>query len=213
MEPVNLYFFDLDKTLYAYDFRRRLPELARLSGVSQYRLAKAWWAGGFEARAEAGEWPTPDAYLDEFASVTGGRRLTLDEWAHARRLAMTRIDAAVAALRHASGLGTVSLLSNNPAATAACLPVIAPEVAAILGPNALFSCMLGARKPDPEAYRRAADHYGAAPSDAFLLDDNRANVTGAREAGFTAVQLEWADGAPRTDGLIAAIDAFARRNG
>ena len=30
---MDLYFFDLDKTLYTYDFRFRLPELARLSGA------------------------------------------------------------------------------------------------------------------------------------------------------------------------------------
>ena len=48
---VDLYFFDLDKTLYAYDFRERLPALSRFSGVSQYHLASTWWAGGFERRA------------------------------------------------------------------------------------------------------------------------------------------------------------------
>lgn len=62
---MDLYLFDLDKTLYAYDFRRRLPALAWLAGVSQYRRA--------------------------------------------------------------AELGTVSLLSNNPAATAAALPLIAPD--------------------------------------------------------------------------------------
>ena len=46
-------FFDLDKTLYAYDFRRRLPALAVLTGASQYHLARTWWADGYEARAEA----------------------------------------------------------------------------------------------------------------------------------------------------------------
>ena len=34
-----LFLFDFDKTLYAYDFRRRLPKLAQLTGVSQYALA------------------------------------------------------------------------------------------------------------------------------------------------------------------------------
>jgi hypothetical protein len=95
---VDLYLFDFDKTLYAYDFRHRLPEFARLGGVSQYRLASSWWAAGYERRAESGEWPDAEEYLDEFARVTGARRFTLDEWADARRLAMTRIDGSVAAL-------------------------------------------------------------------------------------------------------------------
>ena len=45
---MDVYFFDCDKTLYDYDFHKRLPMLAELSGVSQYRLASRWWAGGFE---------------------------------------------------------------------------------------------------------------------------------------------------------------------
>lgn len=208
---MDLYFFDLDKTLYAYDFRRRLPALAQLSGVSQYRLARRWWADGYEARAEAGEWGTPDAYLDQFAAVTGSRRLSLEEWASVRRGAMTRIDASLLALARAAELGTVSLLSNNPAATAAALPLIAPEVARILGANALFSCMLGARKPGPELYERALAHYGSGPADAFLLDDNRENIEGARAVGITAVQLEWVDGTPVTEGLIGTIERFAGR--
>lgn len=208
---MDLYFFDLDKTLYAYDFRRRLPELARLSGASQYALAKRWWAAGFEARAEAGEWPTPDAYLEQFAAVTGSRRLSLDEWAAARRGAMTPMPATIDALRLAATLGTVSLLSNNPAATGSALPLIAPDVAEILGPNALFSFQLGARKPGHEIYRRALEHYGVAAENAFLLDDKRDNVLGASEVGITAVHLEWVDGVPQTGGVVAAIEAFAGR--
>ena len=49
-----LFLFDFDKTLYAYDFRKRLPRLAELSGVSQYDLAKHWWAAGREEAAESG---------------------------------------------------------------------------------------------------------------------------------------------------------------
>jgi putative hydrolase of the HAD superfamily len=209
---VDLYFFDLDKTLYAYDFRKRLPELSRLSGVSQYGLAKAWWAGGYVARAEAGEWPTPDLYLDEFSGVTGGRRLSLEEWASARALAMTRIDGSVGALSRAAELGTVSLLSNNPAATAAALPVLVPDVVEILGPNVLFSCMLRARKPNPEVYLRALEYYGVPAENAFLADDSAANVLGARSVGMTAHQLLAVDGVFQTDALRDAIEVFAVRN-
>ncbi|MBN9238246.1 MAG: hydrolase [Micrococcales bacterium 70-64] len=209
---MDLYFFDLDKTLYAYDFRYRLPELARLSGGSQYQLAKTWWAAGCEARAEAGEWPSADEYLDAFAATTGTRRLSLEEWASARRLAMTRIPGSIDALRRAAELGTVSLLSNNPAATAAALPLIAPDVAEILGPNRLFSYELGARKPGEEVYRRALAHYGADAADCFFADDSAANVAGARAVGITAHQLTSHDGVFDTDALLAAIEGFAGRH-
>ncbi|MEP6477773.1 MAG: HAD-IA family hydrolase [Rhodoglobus sp.] len=208
---MDLYFFDLDKTLYAYNFRYRLPALARLTGASQYHLAKTWWAAGCEARAEAGEWPSADEYLDAFSEVTQTRRLALTEWASARALAMTRIDGSVAALRRAAELGTVSLLSNNPAATAAAFPILVPDVIEILGGNVLVSYMLGARKPDEELYRRALDHYGVAAENAFLADDSLANVLGARAVGITAHQLVAVDGAYQTDALHAAIERFASR--
>ncbi len=208
---MDIYFFDLDKTLYAYDFRFRLPELSRLSGASQYRIAKSWWAAGLEARAEDGEWPTVDAYLNEFATVTGGKRLTLQQWASARALAMTRIDGSIAALRRAAELGAVSLLSNNPSPMAAALPLLAPDVAEILGPNVLISFMLKARKPDPEIFRLALAHYGAAPDDAFLADDSAANVLGARAAGLTAHQLLSPGAVPQTEALLRAIEDFAAR--
>jgi FMN phosphatase YigB (HAD superfamily) len=208
---VDLYFFDLDKTLCTYDFRYRLPELARLTGASQYHLAKFWWAAGFERRAEAGEWPTSDEYLDMFARTTGGRRLALDEWADARALAMTRIDGSVDALRRAAELGTVSLLSNNPSALREALPRLAPEVVEILGDNILVSYMLGARKPSPELFERALAHYGVAASDAFLADDTFSNIAGARTVGITGHWLEYVDGMPQTDALHAAIEAFASR--
>lgn len=208
---MDLYFFDLDKTLYTYDFRFRLPELARLTGASQYHLAKTWWAAGNERRAEAGEWPTTDEYLDAFAAVTGGRRLSLAEWADARALAMTRIDGSVAALRRAAELGTVSLLSNNPAPLRDALPRLAPEVAEILGEHLLVSYQLGARKPTPELYERALARYGVEAADAFLADDTLANVVGARAVGITAHWLEYVDGVPQTDALLAAIESFASR--
>ena len=76
---MDVYFFDCDKTLYDYDFHKRLPKLAELGGVSQYRLASSWWAGGHERAAEIGEYATSEEYLEAFAEVTGAR-LTLAQW-------------------------------------------------------------------------------------------------------------------------------------
>ena len=202
---VDLYLFDFDKTLYSYDFRRRLPEFSRLGGVSQYRLASSWWAAGYERRAESGEWPTAAEYLAEFARVTGAHEFTLEEWASARSLAMTRIDGSVDALRRASALGTVSLLSNNPSVFAEALPHLAPDVCSIVGDNRLISCALGVRKPDALAYERALDRYGARASDTFFADDSLENVLGARAVGIHAHHFT------TVEGLDAAMTAFTER--
>ena len=204
---MDLYLFDFDKTLYAYDFRKRLPALSRFSGVSQYRLAKTWWAAGYETRAELGEWATAAEYLDKFAEVTGAR-LTLDQWCEARHEASTPNPGVVDALRLASELGTVSLFSNNPPPFIETLARMAPDVAAILGPNVLVSCQIGIRKPDPKAYLAALKHYGAVSSEAFFVDDSAANIAGAVADGITSFRYTAASEVPALD---TAIRAFAAR--
>ena len=62
---MDLYLFDFDKTLYAYDFHFPLPALSLVTGLSQSHLAEIWWAGGCELRAESGEWPRSDQSLED----------------------------------------------------------------------------------------------------------------------------------------------------
>lgn len=208
--PVDLYFFDFDKTLYAYDFRIRLPALSLISGVSQYHLAKTWWAAGFESRAEAGEWPTSPEYLAEFLRVTGAG-LTLENWQETRALASTRTSGVVAALHRASTLGTVSLLSNNPSPFAESLPLLAPDVTAIVGDNRLVSCQLGVRKPDEKIYRLALERFGARAEDTFFVDDSAENIAGAESLGIHGHVLAYLDGKPQVAALDEAILRFANR--
>lgn len=207
---MDLYLFDFDDTLYDYDFRHRLPALALLTGVSQYHLAKTWWAGGFERRAEAGEWPTAKEYLAQFREITGGA-LTLEGWREARMLASTPIPGAVDALRRAAELGTVAVLTNNPSPFAESFTWLAPDVAEVVGENVLVSSDLGVRKPDATIYRMAMDRFGAEPANTFFTDDSKANVEGASTVGIRAHHIEVVNGAPRTHGLDAAIAAFAGR--
>jgi putative hydrolase of the HAD superfamily len=209
---VDLYLFDFDKTLYAYDFRRRLPALARITGASQYHLAKSWWAGGYEERAEAGAWHTAHEYLEKFAEVTG-YPLSLEQWCASRHEASTPTAGSVDALRRCSALGTVSLFSNNPAPFAETLGHMAPDVAEILGDNVLVSFQLGARKPDEQANLRALRHYDARPEDTLFIDDSRANVASAASLGMHVHHFLTIDGVPQVGALNDAIDRFAGRNG
>ncbi|MET0975803.1 MAG: HAD-IA family hydrolase [Leifsonia sp.] len=207
----HVYFFDCDKTLYDYDFRRRLPRLAELTGVSQYGLAQSWWVGGYEEAAERGEIATTEEYLAAFAEVTGAT-LSLADWQDARASAMTRIDGSIEALRLATTLGTVSLLSNNPIIFKDSLPVLAPDVAALVGQNDLVSAVLGARKPERRIFTRALGRFGIPAQNAMLIDDSAANVDGALAAGMSAFQLVPTASGFNTDELMEAVEAFGRRD-
>ncbi|MFC5949552.1 HAD-IA family hydrolase [Pseudonocardia lutea] len=46
----------------------------------------------------------------------------------------------------------------------------------------------GARKPDPEAFRRTAERLGLAPGDCVVVDDLPVNVRGASAAGAVGVR-------------------------
>ena len=207
----DVYFFDCDKTLYAYDFRKRLPALARLTGASEYHLAKTWWVGGHETAADEGEYRSTDEYLEVWHEVTG-TTLTLEQWREARAAAMTPIPGAIEALARAATLGTVSLLSNNPIPFRDSLPSLAPDVAGILQGNDLTSAVLGAEKPERRIYTRALGVFGVRAEDAILLDDSQANVDGARAVGMHAFLFTETDGVYDIAGLNAAIDGFARRS-
>ena len=212
LEGMDVYFFDCDKTLYDYDFHKRLPRLAELAGVSQYRLASSWWAGGHERAAEIGEYSTSEEYLAAFAAVTGAR-LSLEQWCEARQAAMTPIPGAIRALHEAAELGTVSLLSNNPIPFKDSLPVLMPDVVGVLRDNDLISAVLGARKPERRIYTRALGRFGALPENAILFDDSLENVQGAREAGMHAFHFtKRDDGTFDIDGMREAIRAFAGRS-
>ncbi len=207
---MDLYLFDFDNTLYGHDSRHRLATLSAATGASQYHLATSWWVSGYETRAELGEWKSADSYLEQWARVTGVT-LTLEQWWDAKAAAMTRIDGSIASLARAATLGIAAIISNNPAPFATLLPLLAPDVVAIVGENRLVSCDLEARKPDARAYRLALERYGASPGDTFLADDSAENVAGAASVGIHAHHFVCIDGVYQVGALDAAIDAFATR--
>lgn len=72
----------------------------------------------------------------------------------------------------------VALVSDAHAVPDACA---AAFDVLVLGP------VLGARKPDPEVFRRTAELLGLAPEECVVVDDLVANVRGARAAGAVVV--------------------------
>nr|WP_228507395.1 HAD-IA family hydrolase [Plantibacter sp. VKM Ac-2880] len=122
---------------------------------------------------------------------------------------MTPVPGALATLRRAASLGTVSLLSNNPIPFRDSFAQLAPEAAAVLGENDLVSAVLGAEKPEPRIYTRALSRYGVAPERAILIDDSAANCAGATAVGMHAFHLtKDTSGVFDIAGLDAAVDAF-----
>jgi putative hydrolase of the HAD superfamily len=197
-----LFVFDMDDVLYRYDWRVRMGLLEELTGHDVVELRRRWWHHEGEWRAEAGGYPTAAEYHAAFEAAMG-MPVPVDDWLRIRRAAMTPWPDSIAAVRRAAELGEVALLTNNGPLVEAHLATLAPEIAALFGPELHTSSFYGARKPEPEVFRTLLEAYGRDPSEVFFVDDLPENVAGAESVGITAHRFT--DAAT----LIAAIEAFA----
>lgn len=157
--------------------------LAEAAGRDEASFAAAYWAGrDAYDRAAVGAAAYWSAVCGrELSAAEVGRLVALDvaSWTHPNRPAL----AAVARAR-AAGLAT-AILSNAPVEIARAAERL-PWLAAF-SPR-LFSCDLGALKPEPAAYALAVERLGAAPGAVCFVDDRPANVEGARRSGLAAVR-------------------------
>ena len=198
-----LFLFDMDDVLYDYDWRTRMADLTAITGHDLHELRRRWWISGLEWQAEAGTPSTPEAYLAA-VNASIGAEIPREEWVGIRSRATQPRPAALEAVRRASELGRVALLTNNGILIHEHLHEVAPELVPIMGrENMHATAAFGARKPDPLVFERVLAHYGTAPQDAFFTDDRLENVEGAASIGITAHLYRDAAG------LRAAIEAFA----
>lgn len=197
-----LFIFDMDDVLYDYDWRVRMAGMTELTGYSLEELRRRWWHDQGEWAAEAGVFTTPEEYLAAFEEAIG-KPVDEDEWVRVRGEAMRARPAALAAVRRASELGQVTLLTNNGALVSKHLATLAPELVDVFGDHRFTSSDYGARKPDPVVFQRVLDSYRVPAENAFFADDLAANVAGAASIGITTYLYGTAEG------LLAAIEDFA----
>ncbi|WP_345761557.1 HAD family hydrolase [Diaminobutyricibacter sp. McL0608] len=198
-----LFIFDMDNVLYEYDWRHRMAAMTELTGLDLSQLRERWWNDEGEWAAEAGVYSTADDYLSALRSALEVD-VSEEDWVRVRAAAMTPWHDSLAAVKRASELGTITLLTNNGALTAKHLHALAPELVPLFGEDHLFtSSEYGARKPDPIVFRRVLERYGAAPSETFFADDMAQNIAGAESIGITAHLFS----TPAS--LADAIEAFA----
>jgi putative hydrolase of the HAD superfamily len=186
--PITLVIFDLDGVLCDWQPRRRLELLSRISGKDPEWIQQATFNSSFETDAEAGAYPTGEAYLAEF-----NRRLEFplsrEQWVAARQAAMQPSLPMVELVRSLLGRVSVAVLTNNGALLRDTMPLLMPELYSVLGSHIHVSCDLGARKPDPAVYLRLLDRYHRRPEEALFIDDSERNVRGAREAGLRGLRF------------------------
>jgi len=197
-----LFIFDMDDVLYDYDWRVRMAGMTEITGLPLAELRRLWWHDEGEWAGEAGQFASVEAYFAAFQEAIG---VTVDEneWVRVRRAAMTPWPESFAAVRRASELGQVTLLTNNGPLAHKHLRNLAPDLIELFGDHMFTSSHYGARKPNPVVFERVLESYGARAEDTFFADDMQINVEGARSVGITSYHFG------TSAGMLAAIEEFA----
>ncbi|XGU20660.1 HAD-IA family hydrolase [Rhodococcus sp. 3Y1] len=143
------------------------------------------------------------AILERFRRLgfPGDRDELRRAWAKAFIPDRAVIDLAIA-LR-SEGVVVATLSDNGPVLLAAIESVVTPSAI----DEHVFSCMLGATKPDPAAFLAALEFLDARPQQTFFVDDNPVNVLSARRLGIRGEQANKAadvESALRSVGLLRA---------
>ncbi|WP_213813999.1 HAD family phosphatase [Glaciihabitans sp. dw_435] len=197
-----LFIFDMDQVLYDYDWQVRMAGMTELTGLSLEELRERWWHAEGEMAAEAGVFRTGTEYLAAFCEALGAD-VSRADWLRVRASAMTPWPESIDAVRRASELGQITLLTNNGALAGENLHTLAPELVELFGEHLLTTSFYGARKPDPTVFESVLERYGVAASDAFFADDMENNVDAAAGVGITAHHFT------SPAGMRAAIESFA----
>jgi glucose-1-phosphatase len=197
-----LFIFDMDDVLYDYDWRTRMAGMTALTGHDLDELRRRWWHDDGEWAAEAGHFGSAENYLEQF-NRTMDVPVAEADWVRLRAEAMHVWPDSLAAVRRASEIGTVTLLTNNGPLTSKHLRTIAPELVDLFGDHLFTSSDYSARKPEPEVFERVLERYDTNAADAFFADDRPENIAGAESVGITSYHFGTAAG------MLAAIEEFA----
>jgi len=199
--PVLL--LDLAGVLCRMDHPARLARLAALCDASPDRLDAAVWRSGLDDEFDRGAYTLAEIvglFRREFGFRGGAEELE-EAWA-AGFVPDDGVLALIDALR--PGVGC-SVLSDNGPVLLAAMPRLLPQVWRRLD-HVMFSCDIGALKPDPRAFRYALGVLACPAADVLFLDDRPANAAAARALGMRAevfYDAARAAGVIRAAGLIA----------
>jgi glucose-1-phosphatase len=180
--------FDLGGVVARYHPERRLQRLTQLTQLTQLtedEIVTRLFTSGLDHDAELGAFGAADivavvlAALDHRLSPTD----LVDAWAMAFEPDSSVLDFIGAVP------GRVCILTNNGPMLNHCLDGPLHRVRAAVS-EVICSWELGVRKPDHEAFERAANRIGAEPSQLVLFDDDVRNVESARACGWRAVHVD-----------------------
>lgn len=182
MPAIETVLFDMDGVLAHYDFARRLEMLATSTSIEAAEIEARIFTSGFDARADDGAYDSA-GYLSEFSRRLG-TAVSLDDWLEARVAGMTLNLGTLALAREVERRSTIAMLTNNGPVLREHLSRVAPEIAALFGERAFFSCQFGTGKTSPDVFPLVLAEIGGTPGSTLFIDDSAEYLENARVAGL-----------------------------
>jgi glucose-1-phosphatase len=196
MQPKFLYF-DLGKVLINFSVEQMLAQMGAVAGISVEQVRGGLFDGGLLREHEIGRLSSRQFYESFCDRTETGADYEALARASSDIFTLNYSMLAVVAQLGAAGypLGVLSNTCENH--WEHCLRRF--QVLRDLFTVHALSYRIGACKPDPAIYARAAEMAGSRPQAIFFTDDIAENVAGALAAGFDAVQYT------STPQLVAAL--------
>jgi HAD superfamily hydrolase (TIGR01509 family) len=189
---IRLVIFDMDGVLDRYDLNTRLERLSAMTGKTPESIHAAIWKSGFEDEADAGKF-SAEEYLAGFGKLIGAP-LSRADWIAARRVAMNPNQDVLSLAAELKRRAEIAVLTNNGFLVKESFEELFPNLPPLFGDKLHVAAEFGAKKPDPEVYRRLVGLHGVEVNDAIMIDDKLENVAGAESAGLLGHRYEGFDG-------------------
>lgn len=183
---ISTVLFDLGDVACRFRPERRLAALAAVSPLPAATIQARIWDSGFDADCDRGRYS-----LDEVVEQIGAMletRLPYPELQAIWALAWEPNEAVLAVAEAVASRVRTAMLSNNGPILYDALPTRFPTVWQRFDP-CLFSCHLGANKPDPAIFAAAQARLAEPPERLLHVDDSLAAVEAARAAGWQAIHF------------------------
>ncbi len=180
---IDVVLFDLGGVVCRFRPDARAQALAAHCDAAEAEVRANLFTSGFDDECDRGEHDEP-AVLARVRTALGFRGGVV-ELRRAWATAFVPDPAVLDLVARARRVAATALLTDNGPVLLAALPAELPAVADAFD-HLLFSCVLGATKPGPEAFGGALERAGVMTRRAFFVDDSPRNVAAAGALGITA---------------------------
>lgn len=177
---------DLGGVVFRVDREERLSRFAPASTLSRMGIDAALFGTGLANDGDKGVFDAVTQHRE--AAARGHLSLDYGEMRDAWASAFTPDDRVLQILDRVSSDLLKASLSNNSELIRFGLEALWPDVMARFA-RTFWSYEFRILKPAPEIFRRTAARLGVAPGEVCFIDDNLANVEGARDSGWDAIHF------------------------